>query len=114
VRAEGIGVPTVQRPMPWARAVAASRAPPTSSAAEKVLNLRISLISGGLNEKEFEREFRALFNWARTERASKRGLGLRIAIRSAVPEGPIVAVRWAESFDLDRPLLSWSRPSPRR
>src|ERR1700758_5502474 len=28
--------------MPWARAVAASRAPPTSSAPEKVLNLGIS------------------------------------------------------------------------
>ena len=46
VRAEGIGVPMVQRPVPWAKAAAARRVPPSSSGAEKVSSLGMSPPSG--------------------------------------------------------------------
>src|SRR5262249_38819450 len=43
---EGIRVPMVQRPVPWAKAAAASRAAPARGAAAKILKLSISLPSG--------------------------------------------------------------------
>src|SRR6266480_2460725 len=45
VRAESIGVPVVQRPLPWASAAAVSSAPAASSMAVKVLNLAIFVSS---------------------------------------------------------------------